>query len=128
METLADKEQFPESWLMKYRWGKGKKGNQLPTGEKITFLTVGGRTSAIVPSLQKKAGPVAAAEEDVEEDANDPKTYDSDNENGAEGDESEHDKQVKKRKRQDGSKTNAHRETEETNDQKPSSKRGRRKK
>ena len=46
---------------MKYRWGKGKKGNanSLPNGAKIEFMTVGGRTSAIVPSVQKKTGPVA---------------------------------------------------------------------
>ena len=59
VETLADQEKFPKEWLMKYRWGKGQKGNKLPTGEAITFLTVGGRTSAVVPSLQKKSGPVA---------------------------------------------------------------------
>ena len=58
VETLADQERFPKDWLMKYRWGKGKEGNQLPTGEKITFLTVGGRTSAVVPSRQKKTGAV----------------------------------------------------------------------
>lgn len=47
---------------MKYRWGKGKRTiNQLPTGEKIEHLKVGGRTSAFVPSLQKKTAPVAQA-------------------------------------------------------------------
>ena len=37
-----------------------KKGGQpqtLPTGEEIKFLTVGGRTSAIVPAFQKKTWP-----------------------------------------------------------------------
>lgn len=59
-ETLADSEQFPSDWLMKYRWDKGKKAsNTLPNGEKIVHLTVGGRTSAIVPSVQKKTGNVA---------------------------------------------------------------------
>lgn len=56
-EVLADSEQFPEEWLFKHRWNKGKKGddaNVLPNGEKIVHLTVGGRTSAIVPSVQKK--------------------------------------------------------------------------
>ncbi|KAL1585231.1 hypothetical protein WHR41_05833 [Cladosporium halotolerans] len=66
-ETLADSEKFPETWLMKYRWDKGKKdGNVLPNGEKIVHLKVGGRTSAIVPSVQKKtaavAGDVSSAE------------------------------------------------------------------
>lgn len=67
VELLADSDQFPKDWLMKHRWGKGKKdGNKLPTGEKITFLKVGGRTSAIVPSLQKKTAAVAG---DVSESA-----------------------------------------------------------
>ncbi|KAE8151837.1 putative Formamidopyrimidine-DNA glycosylase [Aspergillus avenaceus] len=60
VDLLADSEKFPEDWLFKYRWAKGKK--TMPTllnGEKITFLTVGGRTSAVVPSVQKKTGPVA---------------------------------------------------------------------
>lgn len=61
VELLADSEQFPDDWLFKHRWGKGKKNssNTLPTGEKIAFLTVGGRTSAVVPAVQKKTGPVA---------------------------------------------------------------------
>jgi formamidopyrimidine-DNA glycosylase len=59
-ETLADSAQFPETWLMKYRWDKGKKdSNVLPNGEKIVHLKVGGRTSAIVPSVQKKTAAVA---------------------------------------------------------------------
>jgi formamidopyrimidine-DNA glycosylase len=58
--TLADSTQFPENWLMKHRWDKGKKAsNVLPNGEKIVHLTVSGRTSAIVPSVQKKTGNVA---------------------------------------------------------------------
>ncbi|EMD00703.1 hypothetical protein BAUCODRAFT_153147 [Baudoinia panamericana UAMH 10762] len=60
VETLADSKQFPETWLMKYRWDKGKKdANVLPNGEKIVHLKVGGRTSAIVPSVQKKTAAVA---------------------------------------------------------------------
>ncbi|OMP88113.1 Formamidopyrimidine-DNA glycosylase [Diplodia seriata] len=59
-ETLAESDKFPEDWLMKHRWGKGKKdANKLPNGAKITFLKVGGRTSAVVPSVQKKTGAVA---------------------------------------------------------------------
>ena len=58
---LGDSAQFPDDWLFKHRWGKGKKDapKSLPNGKKITFLTVGGRTSAIVPSVQKKTGQVA---------------------------------------------------------------------
>ncbi|KAK5738734.1 hypothetical protein LTR17_005867 [Elasticomyces elasticus] len=65
VETNADSSKFPETWLMKHRWNKGKKGaeaNVLPNGEKIVHVTVGGRTSAIVPSVQKKT---AAAAGDV---------------------------------------------------------------
>ena len=61
VETRADSSKFPEEWLFKHRWGKGKKDskNQLPNGAKIVFMTVGGRTSAVVPSVQKKTGKVA---------------------------------------------------------------------
>ena len=66
VDLLADSEKFPEDWLFKHRWGKGKKNQPsvLPNGEKIAFLTVGGRTSAIVPSIQKKTGPVTKGADD----------------------------------------------------------------
>jgi formamidopyrimidine-DNA glycosylase len=68
VEVNADSSKFPEDWLMKHRWGKGKKdGGKLPNGAKITFLKVGGRTSAVVPSVQKKTGAVAG---DIVEGAN----------------------------------------------------------
>ncbi|KAL8712321.1 MAG: hypothetical protein Q9220_003472 [cf. Caloplaca sp. 1 TL-2023] len=69
VELKAESERFPEHWLFKHRWGKGKKDDKqcLPTGEKIKFLTVGGRTSAIVPSVQKKTGAVAAEASDGED-------------------------------------------------------------
>lgn len=77
VDLLGDSEQFPEDWLFKHRWGKGKKNssNVLPSGEKIAFLTVGGRTSAVVPSVQKKTGPVAKemSEAKVVDDAGDEK-------------------------------------------------------
>lgn len=83
-ELLAESDKFPENWLMKYRWDKGKKGevNKLPNGNKIVHLKVGGRTSAIVPSVQKKTGGVAgnvsgsedeASEEVLEEDTSNTK-------------------------------------------------------
>ncbi|KAJ5706994.1 hypothetical protein N7488_006795 [Penicillium malachiteum] len=61
LDVLADSEKFPEHWLFKHRWGKGKKNqpSALPNGDKITFITVGGRTSAVVPAVQKKTGAVA---------------------------------------------------------------------
>jgi formamidopyrimidine-DNA glycosylase len=70
VDLLADSEKFPDTWLFKHRWGKGKKDapNVLPNGHKIAFLTVGGRTSAVIPALQKKTGPVAKEmDEAVEE-------------------------------------------------------------
>lgn len=68
VDLLADSEKFPQDWLFKHRWGKGKKDTpkKLPTGEKIAFLTVGGRTSAVVPSVQIKTGPVAKEIGEVE--------------------------------------------------------------
>ncbi|EFX01148.1 formamidopyrimidine-DNA glycosylase [Grosmannia clavigera kw1407] len=61
VDLLGDSDRFPDDWLFHYRWGKGSKGAvpQLPGGEKLSFLTVGGRTSCFAPSLQKKSGGVA---------------------------------------------------------------------
>jgi formamidopyrimidine-DNA glycosylase len=74
--VLADSTKFPGDWLMKYRWDKGKKGgetNILPNGDKIVHLKVGGRTSAIVPRVQKKMknGQVAGEEGEDDEEAED---------------------------------------------------------
>jgi formamidopyrimidine-DNA glycosylase len=60
--VLGDSSKFPTDWLFSYRWGKsrtkGKKGQEerdiMPNGEKIKHITVGGRTSAVVESRQKK--------------------------------------------------------------------------
>jgi len=48
----ADYREFPESWLFHHRWGGGK-GADLIEGQEIVRETVGGRTSAWVPSVQK---------------------------------------------------------------------------
>lgn len=60
VDKLADSDEFPDHWLFKYRWGKGAKGatSKLPNGEKLAFITVGGRTSCYAPGLQKKTGNV----------------------------------------------------------------------
>lgn len=73
VETLADPNKFPEDWLFKHRWAKGKKDAtmKLSDGTKFVFLTVGGRTSAVVPSVQKKTGPVA---KDVDENGEEAET------------------------------------------------------
>ncbi|KAJ7604895.1 DNA glycosylase/AP lyase [Mycena polygramma] len=62
----ADDTKFPENWLFKHRWGKGKKAAhtlKLPTGEPATikWITVGGRTSAFVAELQILDGPAKSA-------------------------------------------------------------------
>ena len=69
-DLLGDSDQFPEDWLFKHRRGKRKKDapKTLPNGEKIVFLTVGGRTSAVIPSVQKKTGPVAKEMDEAESD------------------------------------------------------------
>lgn len=47
--------QFPDNWLMPYRWGKGRKKQKSKTkeGYQVDHVTVGGRTSCFVPELQK---------------------------------------------------------------------------
>ncbi|KAI8921238.1 DNA glycosylase/AP lyase [Powellomyces hirtus] len=55
----ADGNQFPVDWLYHFRWGRGRKkdrGVEMPDGSPVVFETVGGRTSAIVPSVQKLHG------------------------------------------------------------------------
>jgi len=56
IECLAKKESFPNDWIFHRRWSKGKGGgNQKDANDRtITFLKSAGRTSAIVPSIQKK--------------------------------------------------------------------------
>lgn len=69
----ADHKLFPKNWLFKYRWGKGRvsepKTFTLPDGSTavVTHMTVGGRTSAIVESVQKLLGDDQAAEGSEEE-------------------------------------------------------------
>ncbi|XP_002969230.2 formamidopyrimidine-DNA glycosylase isoform X2 [Selaginella moellendorffii] len=53
VDVDADLERFPRDWLFHHRWGK-KPGSV--NGKKIEFITVGGRTSAYVPELQKYDG------------------------------------------------------------------------
>jgi formamidopyrimidine-DNA glycosylase len=68
VDVLGDASKFPDEWLFNHRWGKGKKDapTTLPNGAKITHVTVGGRTSCVVPSVQKKTGAVAG---DVKEES-----------------------------------------------------------
>ncbi|KAF9072700.1 AtMMH-1 [Rhodocollybia butyracea] len=61
----ADDMKFPDDWLFKHRWGKGKKANteplRLASGEPATikWITVGGRTSAYVEELQQMSNQVS---------------------------------------------------------------------
>jgi formamidopyrimidine-DNA glycosylase len=49
----AASERMPESWLFHHRWGKGAATKAKIDGHTIDHITVGGRTSAYVPALQK---------------------------------------------------------------------------
>ncbi|WLF81702.1 hypothetical protein PVL30_005502 [Lodderomyces elongisporus] len=51
---------FPENWLMRHRWGKGRKRDgphQTAEGILLDHITVGGRTSCYAPSVQKLLKP-----------------------------------------------------------------------
>ena len=52
VDANADAESLPEEWLFQHRWNKGK-GKTYIDGHEIKHITVGGRTSAYVPALQK---------------------------------------------------------------------------
>ncbi|KAJ2810440.1 hypothetical protein FBU31_007993, partial [Coemansia sp. 'formosensis'] len=67
VEVNAESKLFPKDWLFHYRWSKGK-GRQpaMPSGLRIEFVTVGGRTSAFVPDLQP--APTAAKKRKAESD------------------------------------------------------------
>ncbi|CAL9125209.1 unnamed protein product [Musa acuminata var. zebrina] len=54
LEVGADSSQFPKDWIFHSR--EKKSGKAFVNGKKINFITVGGRTSAYVPELQKLTG------------------------------------------------------------------------
>jgi formamidopyrimidine-DNA glycosylase len=51
VDVNADKEQFPSDWLFHHRWD-GHRGPDVIDGEPIVRETVGGRTTAWVPTRQ----------------------------------------------------------------------------
>ncbi|KAK8469823.1 hypothetical protein PHAVU_005G179300 [Phaseolus vulgaris] len=59
VEVDADSSRFPLEWLFHFRWGK-KPGKI--SGNKIDFITAGGRTTAYVPELQKLSGSIDVKE------------------------------------------------------------------
>jgi len=52
VQVDADSERFPKTWLFHHRWGR-KAAARTARGERIRFTTVGGRTTAWVPEVQK---------------------------------------------------------------------------
>src|SRR5262249_40550709 len=48
----ADSDKFPAKWLFHTRWSKRLKSPMTPRGERIRYLTVGGRTTAWVAEVQ----------------------------------------------------------------------------
>jgi formamidopyrimidine-DNA glycosylase len=57
VQCLSQDEEFPQEWLFHYRWSKRGSAKKTVTdakGRSIIFVTSGGRTSAVVPSIQKK--------------------------------------------------------------------------
>jgi formamidopyrimidine-DNA glycosylase len=52
VEVNAEKERFPRTWLFHHRWGKPE-GARTARGEAIQFTTIGGRTTAWVPAVQR---------------------------------------------------------------------------
>ncbi|SVA22466.1 uncharacterized protein METZ01_LOCUS75320 [marine metagenome] len=58
----ADKSLFPRDWLFHRRWGR-KRGTTI-RGKPIEFLTIGGRTTAWVPAVQRQRASVTSAETD----------------------------------------------------------------
>lgn len=52
VDCLNKDQDYPDHWLFGYRWTKKKQGSD-SLGRQLTFLTSGGRTSAIVTSVQK---------------------------------------------------------------------------
>ena len=63
----ADAARFPSAWLFHRRWTKGQGRATTADGHAISFVTVGGRTSAVVVAVQgrsktKKAASAAAAD------------------------------------------------------------------
>jgi formamidopyrimidine-DNA glycosylase len=52
VRVRADSERYPRSWLFHHRWGKHA-GAVTGRGESIRYTTLGGRTTAWVPAVQR---------------------------------------------------------------------------
>ena len=60
-DANADSEQFPATWLFHHRWAKMTTGSIASPMGRIHFDTIGGRTTAFLPDVQKKTGGKPAA-------------------------------------------------------------------
>ena len=60
-DANADSEQFPATWLFHHRWAKQTTGSIASPIGRIHFDTIGGRTTAFLPDVQKKTGGKPAA-------------------------------------------------------------------
>ena len=60
-DANADSEQFPATWLFHHRWAKMTTGSIASPIGRIHFDTIGGRTTAFLPDVQKKTGGKPAA-------------------------------------------------------------------
>ena len=58
-DANADSEQFPATWLFHHRWAKMTSGSIASPIGRIHFDTIGGRTTAFLPDVQKKTGGTA---------------------------------------------------------------------
>ncbi|MEM7228780.1 MAG: DNA-formamidopyrimidine glycosylase family protein [Planctomycetota bacterium] len=52
VKVNSDKKRFPKNWLFHQRWGK-QEDARTKSGEAIEHVTIGGRTTAWVPSVQR---------------------------------------------------------------------------
>ena len=60
-DANADADQFPATWLFHHRWAKMTTGSIASPIGRIHFDTIGGRTTAFLPDVQKKTGGKPAA-------------------------------------------------------------------
>jgi hypothetical protein len=70
-EANARGEEFPADWLFHHRWAKKARGAKTADGRAITFETIGGRTTAIVPSVQRRKGGAATTTDAAAEEKGD---------------------------------------------------------
>lgn len=74
----ADSSLFPENWIFHERWDGGGDHRRTHEGHRISWIKVGGRTTAFCPAIQKKTdsddGGEEGEEEEEEEETKKPKS------------------------------------------------------